>query len=103
MGLLEPTHLILIALAVLIFFGPKKIPEFMRGLGKGMGELQEGIAKDGKAALHNAMQDIQHEPMADVTASTPIPEKVATTPVPEPIITADPNAVSKDDKPSKSA
>ena len=32
---------ILIILAVLILFGGKKIPEFMRGLGKGMREFND--------------------------------------------------------------
>ena len=38
------TEWILIVLAVLILFGGRKIPEFMRGLGKGMREFKD--AKD---------------------------------------------------------
>jgi len=41
MGLLEPWHIIIIALAFLFFFGGKKIPELMRGLGKGMKEFKD--------------------------------------------------------------
>ena len=41
MGLLEPQHIILIVLALLLFFGGKKIPEFMRGLGKGVKEFKD--------------------------------------------------------------
>jgi len=37
------TEWILIILAVLILFGGRKIPEFMRGVGQGMGELQKGL------------------------------------------------------------
>jgi sec-independent protein translocase protein TatA len=37
-------HIILILLLVLIFFGGKKIPELMRGLGKGIREFKD--AKD---------------------------------------------------------
>src|ERR1700690_984841 len=98
MGLLEPTHLLLIGIAVMLLFGPKKIPELMRGIGKGMGELQKGIA-DGKAALSNAMQEIHHEP----TPEAIVPEKVTTTAPVEPVITTDVNAVSTEDKPGKSA
>lgn len=36
-------ELLIIGLFVLIFFGAKKIPEFMRGLGKGAREFKEGI------------------------------------------------------------
>ncbi len=38
------TEWILIILAVLVLFGGKKIPEFMRGLGKGVREFKD--AKD---------------------------------------------------------
>ena len=41
MGLLEPQHIILIVLALLLFFGGKKIPELMRGLGKGVREFKD--------------------------------------------------------------
>lgn len=41
---LGTTEIILIVLAVLILFGAKKIPEFARGLGKGMNEFKK--AKD---------------------------------------------------------
>jgi sec-independent protein translocase protein TatA len=37
-------HLILIALVVLLLFGGKKIPELMRGLGRGIREFKD--AKD---------------------------------------------------------
>ncbi|MBC7614737.1 MAG: twin-arginine translocase TatA/TatE family subunit [Pedobacter sp.] len=44
MGLGTP-EIILIVLALLLLFGGKKIPELMRGLGKGVKEFKEG--KDG--------------------------------------------------------
>jgi sec-independent protein translocase protein TatA len=34
---------VLIALAVLIFFGAKKIPEFARGLGRGIREFKDAV------------------------------------------------------------
>jgi sec-independent protein translocase protein TatA len=37
-------HILLIALVVLLLFGGKKIPELMRGLGKGIREFKD--AKD---------------------------------------------------------
>jgi sec-independent protein translocase protein TatA len=40
-------HIILIALVVLLLFGGKKIPELMRGLGKGIREFKD--AKDNVA------------------------------------------------------
>ncbi|WP_455672663.1 Sec-independent protein translocase subunit TatA/TatB [Phocaeicola sp.] len=36
-------EIILIALVVLLFFGGKKIPELMKGLGKGIRSFKEGM------------------------------------------------------------
>jgi len=36
------TEWLLIALVVLLLFGGKKIPELMRGIGKGLGEFKKG-------------------------------------------------------------
>ena len=35
-GLLQPTHLLLIAGLALLMFGPKKLPELGKGLGEGI-------------------------------------------------------------------
>jgi sec-independent protein translocase protein TatA len=44
MDLFSGQHIILILLIVLLMFGGKKIPELMRGLGKGIREFKD--AKD---------------------------------------------------------
>lgn len=36
-------EVLLIALVVLLFFGGKKIPELMKGLGKGVRSFKEGM------------------------------------------------------------
>ena len=36
-------ELLLIGGFILVFFGAKKIPEFMRGLGKGVKEFKNGV------------------------------------------------------------
>tara|TARA_B100000902_G_C26772715_1_gene651192 strand:+ start:325 stop:498 length:174 start_codon:yes stop_codon:yes gene_type:complete len=44
-------EIILIVIALLLLFGGKKIPELMRGLGKGISEFKKGkneIEKDNK-------------------------------------------------------
>lgn len=41
---LGPTEIILIALVILLLFGGRKIPELMRGLGRGIKEFND--AKD---------------------------------------------------------
>lgn len=40
---LGTTEIIFIALAVLLLFGGKKIPELMKGIGKGVKSFKEGI------------------------------------------------------------
>jgi sec-independent protein translocase protein TatA len=42
-GLLSPTHLIFILLIVLIIFGPGKLPELGKGLGKGIREFKDAM------------------------------------------------------------
>ena len=44
-------EIILIALAVLLIFGGKKIPELMKGIGKGMRSFREGV--EGKEDKEN--------------------------------------------------
>ena len=38
-------EVLLIALVVLLFFGGKKIPELMKGLGKGVRSFKEGMSE----------------------------------------------------------
>lgn len=39
-------EVLLIALVVLLLFGGKKIPELMKGLGKGVKSFKEGMKED---------------------------------------------------------
>lgn len=48
-------EVLLIALVVLLFFGGKKIPELMKGLGKGVRSFKEG--------MNNMEKEIEEEPM----------------------------------------
>ncbi|GHU94881.1 hypothetical protein FACS1894156_3690 [Bacteroidia bacterium] len=42
-GNLGTGEIILIALAILLLFGGKKIPELMRGIGKGVRNFKDGV------------------------------------------------------------
>ena len=42
LGIIGPFHIVLIVLVVLLMFGGKKIPELMKGLGKGISEFKKG-------------------------------------------------------------
>lgn len=49
-------EVLLIALVVLLFFGGKKIPELMKGLGKGVRSFKEGM---------NEVEEIKDETKAE--------------------------------------
>jgi sec-independent protein translocase protein TatA len=56
LGGLGMQEIMVIGIFVLVFFGAKKIPEFMKGLGKGMREFKEGIKdvqKDIEESIHH--------------------------------------------------
>jgi sec-independent protein translocase protein TatA len=41
--LFQPTHLLVIAIVLLVLFGAKKLPELGKGLGEGMKGFREGL------------------------------------------------------------
>jgi sec-independent protein translocase protein TatA len=41
--LLQPTHLVLIGILLLILFGAKRLPELGKGLGEGLKGFKDGI------------------------------------------------------------
>ena len=54
----------IILIVILVLFGGKKIPELMRGVGKGVGELQRGI-DEGKSAIDKARYSSSNDDDAD--------------------------------------
>ena len=69
MGLGGP-EILLIALVVLLLFGGKKIPEMMRGLGKGVKSFKDG------------MKDIEEPTPPDSTSNTQSPTPNTQNPTP---------------------
>lgn len=53
-------ELIVIALVVLLVFGGKKLPEVMKGIGKGVRSFKEGIS-DVEDQLKDVEKDIKDE------------------------------------------
>jgi sec-independent protein translocase protein TatA len=53
LGIMGPNQLILILVVVLLLFGGRKIPELMRGLGRGVKEFKDGVANDEKESDDN--------------------------------------------------
>jgi sec-independent protein translocase protein TatA len=52
--------LLILFVVVLLLFGGAKIPELMRGLGKGVSELRKGV-EEGKQFFEQAMTETAHE------------------------------------------
>jgi sec-independent protein translocase protein TatA len=50
-GVISPWHIAIFALVVLLVFGPKKLPEMGRSLGKGIRELKDGLTHHVDAQL----------------------------------------------------
>jgi sec-independent protein translocase protein TatA len=70
-GLPTGSEWLIILVVVLLFFGGAKIPQLMRGLGKGVGEFQAGMTQ-GKRALSKAMEEAaEDEAKTPKTEATP--------------------------------
>ena len=59
-------EILLIGIFVLVFFGAKKIPEFMKGLGKGVREFKDGVKEvkndlDGHTSITPANPKVETE------------------------------------------
>jgi len=69
MGNLGFQEILLIAVVVLVLFGGRKIPEFMRGLGRGVREFND--AKDNvKKELEAGLNEKEQQPATTATTSS---------------------------------
>jgi sec-independent protein translocase protein TatA len=71
-GLITPGHIILLALVALVLFGPKRLPEIGRSLGRGMREFKDSVAGDGNNGGLLGVEDPSPEASASA-ASDPGP------------------------------
>ena len=49
------TELVILLVALLIIFGPKRLPEMGRSLGKGMREFKDSISGNDDEAVHHRL------------------------------------------------
>jgi len=61
LAFLSGQDLMIVGVLILVLFGGAKIPQLMRGLGRGMGEFKAGI-EEGKEAMNKAMTNDDHAP-----------------------------------------
>jgi sec-independent protein translocase protein TatA len=59
-------EMLLIGLVILVFFGARKIPEFMKGLGRGVREFKDGI----KEVKKDSESSTESTPRTTTTSTT---------------------------------
>jgi sec-independent protein translocase protein TatA len=63
-ALLGTPELIGIGILILLFFGGAKIPQMMRGLGRGMGEFKKGVDEGKRTIEEISSTSVDEEPNA---------------------------------------
>ena len=61
LGVIGPWQVVIIALVILLLFGGKKIPELMKGLGKGVKSFKEGM-NEIEDQINQADETLKKEP-----------------------------------------
>jgi sec-independent protein translocase protein TatA len=75
-SIFQPEHLLLVLAIVLLFFGGKKIPELMRGLGEGVREFNAAKSNI-KQEIEQGMREKPATPTTTPTTAEPVTEKKA--------------------------
>jgi sec-independent protein translocase protein TatA len=65
-------ELLIIFLIVIVLFGGAKIPELLRGVGRGVGELQKGL-EEGKRNLNKSIHEDDDRVRRDEGSKTALP------------------------------
>jgi len=60
--LFQPTHLLIIAIILLVLFGAKRLPELGKGLGEGLKGFKEGLKGVNDAPQTTTQQSTQTPP-----------------------------------------
>ncbi len=74
-GILQPTHLILVLVIVLIVFGPGKLPEIGGSLGKSINEFKKSFSSDSETETKDPASEVSSLPQPTLcpTCQTEIP------------------------------
>jgi sec-independent protein translocase protein TatA len=79
MGLENPTHLLFLAIIVLLIFGPKRLPELGRSMGSGIRHVKDSISGDDRAEdapqTEMAPTPTTHDSAAARATSTEAPQQ----------------------------
>jgi sec-independent protein translocase protein TatA len=69
MEALSIPHLLIILVIVLVFFGGRRIPDVMKGLGQGIREFKDGMRGGPDTSVH------PNQPAAPAPPAAPVEEK----------------------------
>jgi sec-independent protein translocase protein TatA len=64
-----PLELIIVLVVVLVVFGPKRLPDLGRSLGKGMREFKDSVTGNDKDELPESRAAEKPEPVSSTTAT----------------------------------
>jgi len=64
-GMLGPQEIIIVLVIVLLFFGGRKIPELMKGLGKGMKEFKKASNDTEEEAIEDKSKKKDPDKISD--------------------------------------
>jgi sec-independent protein translocase protein TatA len=59
---LSATHVVIVAVVVLLLFGAQKIPQLMRSMGSGLNEFKKGLKEGQEALIAEAPPEIPNPP-----------------------------------------
>jgi sec-independent protein translocase protein TatA len=88
---IQPIHLIVIAIVALLIFGPQRLPEIGRGIGKALTEFRKGAREMSEGFKEEATKPIEEEnkiipsPIASQPVAS-VPQPVAS--VAQPVVVA---------------
>jgi len=69
---LGTTEMVVILAVVLIFFGPRKLPELAKGLGKGLREFRKASDEVGQAIHEASVEEIEAPQGSVAPTTTPV-------------------------------
>jgi sec-independent protein translocase protein TatA len=79
---LQPVHLIVVAVVALLIFGPARLPEIGRGIGKAITEFRRGAKEMGGSFMEEVNQPIEPPTSNNISQSAVPTTTMPTTSVP---------------------
>ncbi|HEY2140875.1 MAG TPA: twin-arginine translocase TatA/TatE family subunit [Solirubrobacteraceae bacterium] len=103
MGIVNPLHLIFVAVVALVVLGPKRLPELARSLGNGMREFRDSISEATGGEEHVTASLVPEEAQLVASTESPVQPAKASAPVADPGAPAHADAVQAGEQPSPPA